>query len=213
MKDLKSLFRSSVSGRAVEELILAKGALEQKSEQLEEKDTMIRKLVERNRKLERELEQSQARQKELERRLQGVEKEAYTAGSGAVVKDVVDVLSSYERIAVEQNSTESILVRKVLNVLQKRHGLEIIDGYEGGVDPNKHQITEVVEGEDEEIHQICRGYRLGSRVIRPVSLRVIKGHKKEGGAEAKDHQGKQNTRPDLEVISGGRSDSGPESAA
>ena len=69
-----------------------------------------------------------------------------------------------------------MLVENILGLFVKEYGLEIIDGPADEVDPEIHQVVEVVTRDEESagIVRLARGYKVGEKILYPMKVKVIK---------------------------------------
>jgi molecular chaperone GrpE (heat shock protein) len=214
MRDLGKMLNGIISEEAIGELMLAKNALEEKYELINEKDRMIQDLVTKNRVIEERL-------KEVEQLLEGVEnqieahtKTSFERGAESVIKDIVSVLVNHERLK-KHKGVQDDPVEKILECLEKQYGLKRIDEQPRSIDPTIHNVVEVVqqeEGEEQEtIVVLSTGYMLKGKLLMPVKLRVISGGKN-------DDESPKNVSPavreSLSLVEGGRKiDDEPKGAA
>jgi len=155
--------KAAGEGSSIGEMMLAKTVLEEKNAALEAKDRQIRELAGRLRRLEEEAAalRAEARQAAREEQLRAARQE----GAGEVVAGVVDLLADW-------GEAEPALASRLLAHLRERHGLEVIDRGEQGIDPRLHRVLEVERDRKPGAEVLARGYRLGDRVLRPAFVRV-----------------------------------------
>jgi molecular chaperone GrpE (heat shock protein) len=189
LKDLKGLLGKSISEEAIAELMLARSALEQKNEIIDAKDAVIRELVQKNRSLERELD-------EVLRTAPAAENAGGRTGVESLVEDIVMLLLKCEKAPVAASLEREIpavadLEREIVGLLRDRWGLEVIEGEPASVDPYIHRVIEVVKGSrgGEKAVPLSRGYRLGKKVLAPMKLRVIEGVESQDGGESRSERG------------------------
>jgi len=89
---------------------------------------------------------------------------------------VLDTLDS--AIANSQEKEDYKLVKKQLENVLKRHGLEKIACQETKFNPNLHEIVEQEDGEEDSeiIEEISCGYKLNGKVIRTSKVKIIKSN-------------------------------------
>ncbi|MFW6180175.1 MAG: nucleotide exchange factor GrpE [Spirochaetota bacterium] len=213
MKDLKNLLGGSLSERAIEELTFVKTALQEKNEQLDEKDRAITRLAGRIRELEEKLREAEASLASMAGQRERQETRLKQEGCMTLIEDLVHLLSRYERRCGaggrpaghgEEHRRDGgrygmIPGERVLALLAQGYGLEVIDGPVESVDPAIHHVVEVspAGGEDpaasgEQVIPLARGYRIGERVIRPLQLKVLRGGRDTGVSGAGEGNGKEN---------------------
>ncbi len=147
------------------EMMLAKTVLEEKNEQLEAKDLEIRELASRQRLLLEEVEELKDELERSSREHAEARREGRLEGAREVVEEVVGVLADW-------GPEEPKLAARLLAVLGKKHGLEVIDGLPRQLDPRLHRVLEVSQSTEAGIQLLARGFRLGERVLRPALVRV-----------------------------------------
>jgi molecular chaperone GrpE (heat shock protein) len=172
------LLNKTISDRAIGELMLAKTALEEKYEQIDKKEKLIKELQKKNKKLEAELEKLKATLFEIEETQKTDETGGFNKGSETVIKDLLQILSKYDSAccAGDSNGELTMLVDSILDLFIKRYGLDVIDGPVDEVDPVKHQVVEVIKGKEKEagVVRLARGFRMGEKIITPMKVKVIK---------------------------------------
>jgi molecular chaperone GrpE (heat shock protein) len=157
--------KKNLEGSSIGEMMLAKTVLEEKNEALEGKDRQIRELAGRVRRLTEEVAALRAEaQAEGQRRDEDL-RSARLEGTGAVVEDVVGLLSDWR-------DEEPALAARLLALLSERHGLEVIDRIQGRIDPRLHRVLEVDRHSAPGAEVLAHGYRLGRRVLRPAFVKV-----------------------------------------
>jgi molecular chaperone GrpE (heat shock protein) len=185
LKDLKEL----------PELMLARSALEQKNETIDAKDAVIRELIQKNRALERELD-------ELKRAVPAAGNAGGHTGVESLIEDIVGLLVKCEKAPAAADlegeipaaaglEEANLLSRKIPELLRDRWGLEIIDGEPAAIDPYIHRVVEVVKGpgNGERAVPLSRGYRLGKKILSPMKLRVFEGGKPQDGKNSRFGRG------------------------
>ena len=148
------------------EMMLAKTVLEEKNELLARQERTIRKLQETVRHLEEDLKALQA---ERARWREGGRQE----GRAQVVAEVA-------RLAAEHLGRERDrfgLASRLIRHFAERYGLELIDQAAGTVDPELHQVVEVVDEprQKSSVQILARGFRLGGKTVQPALVKVIRG--------------------------------------
>ncbi len=147
------------------EMMLARSVLEEKNELLEQKEAQLG---------------------ELRRRLQAGEGELAELRSGnlrlieSVVRLAGDFLPDEEDEEAEGSkpySPDAGLAGRLIALLMKEYGVTAIDRPAGRLDPAIHEVVDVQEQADgvERIVKLKVGFRLGSRVLRPMRVRVLTG--------------------------------------
>ncbi|MCK5095166.1 MAG: nucleotide exchange factor GrpE [Spirochaetes bacterium] len=177
MKDLEDLLHKTISDKAIGELMLARSALEEKHELIDRKDRIIRELMQKNRDIEADLKEVKAVLSDMEEMEKSNEVNSYNRGIEAVIGDILHILVRYEAVFnIKSESNEmKMLIEGIFNLLEKQYGLEIMDGAPAEIDPEIHQVIEVIagKGKGREIIQLSKGYRIGKKILSPVKLKVI----------------------------------------
>ncbi len=152
----------STGSEVIGEMMLARSVLEDKNELLEQKEAQLR---------------------ELRRRLQAGEGELAELRSGnlrlieSVVRLAGDFLPDEEAEGSKPYSPDAGLAGRLIALLMKEFGVTAIDRLAGRLDPAIHEVVDVQEQTDgvERIVKLKVGFRLGSRVLRPMRVRVLTG--------------------------------------
>jgi molecular chaperone GrpE (heat shock protein) len=177
-EDFSNLLSKTISDKAIGELMLAKNALEEKHEQIDKKEKSIRQLQKKNRKLEAELEKAREMLSVIKETQRNTESEEPHKGSDAVIRDIIYIISRYDHAFSSENGNTELrmLVENILELLVKEYGLEIIDDPADTVDPEIHQVIEVVTGDEDDagIVRLARGYKVGDKILSPMKIKVIK---------------------------------------
>lgn len=181
MKDLDKVLHGIMSEEAIGELMLAKTALEEKYELINEKDRTIKELLQKSRNIEERLKEVEELLSEAELQNQKSENLAFERGVEAVIKDLLSIITQYERInnQLSDDAEEIEPLNRILRSLETRYGLERIDGQPEKIDPEIHRVIDVIHDDvdKEQIILLSSGYRLNGKVLLPVKLRVITGGK------------------------------------
>ena len=150
----------------IAEMMLAKTVLEEKNELLARQERTIRELKETVRLLEEDLKALLA---ERDRWQESGRQE----GRSQVVAEAARMAGEYLGREDERWGLASRLIRN----FAERYGLELIDQAAGTVDPELHQVVEVVEEplQKPSVQILARGFRLRGRTIQPALVRVIRG--------------------------------------
>ena len=172
MKSEKTEPEGNPQAEVIAEMMLAKTVLEEKNELLARQERAIRDLKETVRRLEEDLKAVRAegaRWRESGRQegcLQVVAEAARLAG---------EHLHQHMRQGREDERWS--LASRLLRLFAERYGLELIDQTVGTVDPELHQVVEVVEEPLQEscVQILALGFRLGGRTVQPALVRVIRG--------------------------------------
>ena len=177
-EDFSNLLNKTISDKAIGELMLAKTALEEKHEQIDKKEKSIRELQKKNRKLESELEKVREILSDIEETQRKNNAENFNKSSEEIIRDIIQIISRYDHICSSKNGNNGItmLVENILGLFVKEYGLEIIDGPADEVDPEIHQVVEVVTRDEENagIVRLARGYKVGEKILYPMKVKVIK---------------------------------------
>jgi molecular chaperone GrpE len=154
------------------EMMLAKSVLEEKSELLDQKEELIRRLRSHNMRLEGELEElrgeSRRRDGELQRDLERARRE----GIRDVVEEVVCLAADYE---AQESGVDGRLAARLIRLFQERYALEVLSSAAGGIDPQIHQVVIAENGPKggSSVQVLRNGFRLEGKVIRPALVRVV----------------------------------------
>lgn len=148
------------------EMMLAKTVLEEKNELLVRQERTIRKLQETVRHMEEDMKALQA---ERARWRESGRQE----GRSQLIAEVA-------RLAGEHLGREGDrwgLASRLLRHFAERYGLELIDQAAGTVDPELHQVVEVVDEprQKSSVQILVRGFRLRGKTVQPALVRVIRG--------------------------------------
>jgi molecular chaperone GrpE (heat shock protein) len=211
MRSPKKTHEIPFSDLTVEELMLIKTSMEEKSEMLDSKDKQIHMLLKEKKILADKYRKTEQSFHELRQEVSSKEKKAFREGGEAVIEDIVHVLCKYEKAWNNERHTvrpsESMVAEGILGMLRDIYGLETIDAGHGAVlDPGKHQVVDVQQAPDgdSQIVALSKGYRIGTRVIKTACLRVIKGGKAETEGklerEIKESCGDSYQKAKLEII-------------
>jgi molecular chaperone GrpE (heat shock protein) len=223
MKNLYDLLSRMISHEAIEDLIQANTILEDRISLFEKKDAQIKKLLERNRSLEAELAEVSEHINELEERFRIVEEESFRGGIEAVIGDIVHEVSRYDRVSNKSRvkKKDNMPINRIIHLLEKRYGLEVIEGTPMAIDPEMHHVVDVVSGCNGElavgkpsVEQVSRGYKIRGKVLKPLQLRLVDND--ENSAESCVHGNKTpgTAKKPLVVLKGGKSSPhGPGGAA
>ena len=187
MRGFKKTVRDTISDNAIEELMLAKTALEEKNALLEEDRRQIRDLIRKNRTIERAQNMLKNTLTEAQNRVQTARTEALKEGMESVIRDLVQMLFKYEKLT----DSRSVPVHDLLEMLKKKYGLAVIGEPVEAVDPELHEVIEVVQGHDVEpkIILVEKGFRIGKNVLKPAIVKVIKGSKTVQQSDADEISG------------------------
>ncbi len=177
MKDLEGLLRKTISDKAIGELMFARTALEEKHELIDNKDRIIRELMQKNRDIEADLKEVKAVLSDMEEMEKSNEENSYNRGIEAVIGDILHILVRYEAVCNTKSKSNEMkmLIEGIFNLLEKQYGLEIMDGAPAEIDPEIHQVIEVIagKGKGRKIIQLSKGYRIGKKILSPMKLKVI----------------------------------------
>ena len=159
------------------EMMLAKTVLEEKNELLDQKDQRIRELRSRQKQIETELEELKGEVERLDGERTAITAKAEQEGMRRVIAEVVQLASEYE---AGSQALDRSLSSRLIRLFRERYKLEVIAGTPERIDPDCHQVIEVLEGTvvegKSEITVLARGYRLGGKTIKPALVRVIRGN-------------------------------------
>jgi molecular chaperone GrpE (heat shock protein) len=193
MDQFKKDLKKRIKGDAIEDLMLAKMALEEKSEIIEQKDQRIVELLESIRNLESEYNRMKIELSEVKKHKDFTVSRTFNHGVTAVIEEIMRILTNYERCAKNESyagrkCTEANLVENILHTFSDKYGLEILDDVQEEIDPNVHQVINVDDSQEGQsrVVQLSKGYKLFGRLIEPTQLIVLNGNKKENEKSNKD---------------------------
>ena len=99
-------------------------------------------------------------------------------------RDMLEVADNLDRaIQAEGGSHEGLVqIQKLLTQVMKRQGIESFEAVGERFDPSRHEAIAMVPSPNEEgtiCDQICKGYCLKDKVIRPAQVVVSQGNVSE----------------------------------
>ena len=119
------------------------------------------------------------------RRNNAVRQEAYEDGKRDMIEKILPVLDNMERALAAAGGEDSPLKSGVDMVLRSfgdvlaKEGVETIDRLGEAFDPEIENAVMRGSAEEGEPGSVCavlqKGYRMGSRVIRPAMVKVVEG--------------------------------------
>jgi molecular chaperone GrpE (heat shock protein) len=150
----------------IAEMMLAKTVLEEKNELLARQERAIRELKETALRLEDDLKELRA---ERDRWRETGRQEG-----------ALQVVAEAARMAVEYLAKEQDrwgLAPRLIRHFAERYGLELVDEAAEEVDPELHQVLEVVETPEQvpSVQILTPGFRLAGSTVQPALVRVIRG--------------------------------------
>lgn len=157
--------RKAAEAPQIGEMMLAKTVLQEKNEQLEAKDRQLRQLATRLKVLTDEVERLRSERGPDPPAGPAAGCRTYQDGVAAVVEGVIGVLADW---GPEQPG----LTARLLALLRERHGLEMIEQVPGRLEPRLHRVVEVCSEQGAGVEVLARGYRLGTRILRPALVRA-----------------------------------------
>ena len=175
------LIHKNIPKKILSELMLAKMTLEEKNELIEEKNRQILELRSREIDLISEMEFSKKSLHKYTKEINRERNKAQQLGIQKVIEDIISILANYEfGLSLGSEFTTDINIKlseRLIGMLKEWYGVEIIDELPERIDPEIHQVIEVVDDPnmDSKIIRLSKGYRIGERVIRPMKVKVIKG--------------------------------------
>ena len=103
-----------------------------------------------------------------------------TQSLGQFAKDMLEVADSLDRaIQAEGGSHEGLTqIQKLLVQVMKRQGIESYESVGEKFDPTRHEAIAMIPSPKEEgiiCDQVCRGYCLKDKIIRPAQVVVSQG--------------------------------------
>lgn len=199
-KKLKEEISKNIDDNAIEELILLKQALDEKSEMLEkvskERDDFKESLL----RLKAEFENYKKRMRR--------EKEEFAKYSTQkLIEDLLPILDNFDRAIASGNESEKddpffegikLIERSFYDLLEKKYNLKSVGKKGEKFNPIYHEAITIVEDKNsdglsiEEVIQ--KGYILADRVIRTAKVVVRKGMKgANGGKKEKAEDSSKNS--------------------
>jgi hypothetical protein len=152
---------------SIGELMLAKTVIEEKNVLLDQKDKQIRRLRSREQTLESRLAEAE----ELLEGLETEKAEAYGRGRREAVAEVVRLAAEYAQCGQEGSGA---LAGRLIALFREKYGLQVIDRVASRIDPEVHQVLEVVRaGQSPGAEVVSRGYSMEGRLIRPALVRIF----------------------------------------
>lgn len=150
------------------EMMLAKTVLEEKNEILDRKDERIRELSSRERRLESELAEMR---EQLEAAARGNDQEREAAYRRGIRKVAAEVAL----LALDGEDGSGGLSVRLIRLLERDYGMEIIDRVALPVDPRVHHVIEVVQSHEAVPHAevLAKGIVLNGTPVRPALVRVF----------------------------------------
>jgi molecular chaperone GrpE (heat shock protein) len=156
---------------SIGELMLAKTVIEEKNVLLDQKDEQIRRLRSREQVLGRRLAEAEEQLEGLEGEKVEAEAQAYGRGRREAVAEVVRLAAEYAQCGQEGSGA---LAGRLIGLFREKYGLQVIDRVASGIDPEVHQVLEVVRGEQGPgAEVVSRGYRMEGKLIRPALVKVF----------------------------------------
>lgn len=107
-----------------------------------------------------------------------------TQSLGQFARDMLEVADSLDRaIGAEGGSHEGLnQIQKLLVQVMKRQGIESFESIGEKFDPTRHEAIAMIPSPKEEgiiCDQVCRGYCLKDKIIRPAQVVVSQGNVSE----------------------------------
>lgn len=99
---------------------------------------------------------------------------------GQFARDMLEVADNLDRAAqTEGESHEGLIqIQKLLSQVLKRQEIEAYDSIGEKFDPTRHEAVAMIPSKEKEgiiCGQVCRGYSLRDRIIRPAQVVVSQG--------------------------------------
>ena len=99
---------------------------------------------------------------------------------GQFARSVLEVADSLDRAILSEEGKQEgfIQIQKLLVQVMKKQGIEAFDSIGLKFDPSRHEAIAMIPSDSEAgiiCDQICRGYCLDDRVIRPAQVIVSQG--------------------------------------
>lgn len=103
-------------------------------------------------------------------------------------KDMLEVADSLERALVAEGGGHEGMsqIKKLLESVLERQGITPYDSTGGAFDPARHEAIAYVpsdKGEGTVCDEVCKGYCLNSKVIRPAKVTVSRGNEPQSTQE------------------------------
>ena len=103
-----------------------------------------------------------------------------TQSIGHFARDMLEVADSLDRATKAEGGTHEGLaqIQKLLIQVMKRQGIEAFESVGEKLDPTRHEAIATIPSTYEEgiiCDQVCRGYCLNEKVIRPAQVVVSQG--------------------------------------
>jgi len=111
-------------------------------------------------------------------------------GNAVLISGLLPVLDDLERAFDSMDASLAgltwveglTLIYKKLRAVLEAQGLSVINALGETFDPKVHEAVMEIEGEDGKVvGEMQKGYRLKERVVRPVMVKVGRGHKPQEG--------------------------------
>ncbi|MBS3167972.1 nucleotide exchange factor GrpE [Candidatus Woesearchaeota archaeon] len=154
--------------------------VEEKSTQEQE---LKKRLEEQEKQLVEYLDTLRRLQAEFENYMKRTEKEKQefvNFSNHKLITKLLTVADSFQK-AIEVIKDEETLkgvkmIEDQFHKTLKEEGLEIIQSHGQKFDPYKHEVIDMINGEEEDVvvHEIQRGYILKNKVLRPSKVRISK---------------------------------------
>lgn len=154
--------------------MFARSVIEEKNELIDQKDSTIRELASKLRGAEGHLNELQAALTEMKHEEELVRSDEHQRVLARVLADVVLEVSAVESLAP---GSDRSLGDRIIDMLRRRYGMQLIDDVPEYIDPRLHQVVDVdhSDGRKGAIEILSPGYRMGEVVLRPALVRVTLG--------------------------------------
>ncbi|HWQ68262.1 MAG TPA: nucleotide exchange factor GrpE [Methanospirillum sp.] len=99
-------------------------------------------------------------------------------------RDMLEVADSLDRALVAEGGAHEGMnqIKKLFENVLKRQGIESYDSTDIPFDPARHEAIAYIpsdKGEGTICNEVCRGYCLNSKVIRPAQVTVSRGNEQQ----------------------------------
>lgn len=159
---------------------------EQEVEQTTQKDENTQKIESLEKQVEQMKELAQRTQAEFmnyKKRIAKEKQDLTVFANEKIIMEMLSVVDNFQRALDSEMDKETgfyqgvDLIKKELESVLARNGLEEIEAINQPFDPNYHHAVMQIETEDEPntvVEVLQKGYKLKEKVIRPVMVKVSK---------------------------------------
>jgi molecular chaperone GrpE len=95
-------------------------------------------------------------------------------------KDMLEIADSLDRALIAEGADHEGMnqIKKLLENVLERQGISSFDSTGGAFDPSRHEAIAYIPSEKDEgiiCDEVCRGYSLNTKIIRPAKVTVSRG--------------------------------------